>query len=148
MRRNDATAQVHSINVSGALRSVIFAGQTITTGIFKSAVGGNAHAHKLGIEGDAQGDLSVHGGLDKAVYFYPREYYAAWEKRLGSETLRSGSFGENVTSVGLLETDVHIGDVFRIGSATLQALQPRSPCYKLQIRFWKARHDHPFFSTR
>ena len=145
MQWKDARTTVHSINVSGALRSVPFAGETITTGFFKSAVNGDAHARQLGIEGDAQGDLSVHGGPDKAVYFYPREYYAGWEKRLGSGPLGSGSFGENVTSIGLLETDVHIGDVLRIGSATLQVLQPRSPCYKLQIRFGRPDMTALFF---
>ncbi len=103
MQINPATAKVHSVNVSGALRSVLFAGHVVTTGFFKSAVSGVAHAHKPGIEGDAQGDLSVHGGLDKAVYFYSREHYAAWEELLGSGPLPAGSFGENVTSDGLLE---------------------------------------------
>jgi len=65
-------ARVHSINVSGELRYVRFAGQVVTTGFFKTPVGGEVYAHKLGLEGDAQGDLSVHGGLDKAVYFYPK----------------------------------------------------------------------------
>ena len=75
-------ARVHSINVSGELRYVRFAGQVVTTGFFKTPVGGEVYAHKLGLEGDAQGDLSVHGGLDKAVYFYPKEHYALWENCL------------------------------------------------------------------
>lgn len=127
--------RVHSINVSGALRVVEFAGQAVTTGFFKSAVTGKVNAHQLGLEGDAQGDLQVHGGLDKAVYFYPREHYAEWERLLDTGPLPPGSFGENVTSEGLLETTLSIGDVLQIGTARLQVLQPRSPCYKLQIRF-------------
>ena len=117
------------------LRSVRFAGHMVTTGFFKSAVNGAAHVRKLGVVGDAQGDLNVHGGLDKAVYFYPQEHYAPWEELLGSGPLPPGSFGENVTPAGLLESDLHIGDILQIGTATLQVLQPRSPCYKLQIRF-------------
>ncbi len=132
-------ARVHSINVSGKLRDVPFAGKTVTTGFFKSAVDGAVFAHAMGMDGDAQGDLSVHGGLDKAVYFYPLEHYTMWEELLHSGPLPPGSFGENVTSKGWLETDLFIGDVFQIGTATLQVVQPRSPCYKLQIRF--ARPD-------
>ncbi len=139
------TAKVHSINVSGELRDVPFAGQIVTTGFFKSAVEGAVFAHKLGLSGDAQGDLSVHGGLDKAVYFYPREHYARWEDLLGSGPLLPGSFGENVTSEGSLEADLCIGDVIQIGSATLQVVQPRSPCYKLQIRFQRPDMTALFF---
>lgn len=138
-------ARVHSINVSGELRHVRFAGQIVTTGFFKTPVGGEVYAHKLGLEGDAQGDLSVHGGLDKAVYFYAKEHYALWEELLASGPLPPGSFGENVTSDGLLETDLHIGDVIQIGTATLQVLQPRSPCYKLQIRFGRPDMTALFF---
>ncbi len=123
-----------SINISG-LRDVSFGGQTITTGFFKEPVQGSVQVRELGIVGDAQGDLTVHGGLDKAVYIYPNEHYSAWEKLLGDTALPPGSFGENVTSEGLLETDVHVGDLVQIGTAVLQVRQPRSPCYKLQIRF-------------
>ena len=139
------TSRVHSINVSGGLRSVQFAGHVVTTGFFKAPVGGDVYAHKLGIEGDSQGDLRIHGGLDKAVYFYPKEHYATWEGVLGSGPLPPGSFGENITSEGLLETGLHIGDVIQIGTATLQVLQPRSPCYKLQIRFERPDMTALFF---
>lgn len=145
MPRNQATAQVHSINVSGALRNVLFADHAVVTGFFKSAVSGTAHVHRLGVAGDAQGDLSVHGGPEKAVYFYPREHYAEWQNLLGTGPLSPGSFGENVTSEGLLETDLQVGDVLRIGTVTLQVLQPRSPCYKLQIRFGRPDMTYLFF---
>lgn len=128
-------AQVQSINVSGGLREVEFAGQIVTTGFFKSPVSGKICARQLGLEGDAQGDLRVHGGLDKAVYFYPQEHYPDWEKLLGTGPLPPGSFGENITSKGFLETDLNVGDVIRIGTALMQVLQPRSPCYKLQMKF-------------
>ncbi|MBB6145298.1 MOSC domain-containing protein YiiM [Silvibacterium bohemicum] len=126
---------VQSVNVSGALRDVEFAGQTIRTGYFKQPVGTNVSVYRLGLEGDVQADRTVHGGADKAVYFYPHEHYAGWEVLLGSGPLPAGSFGENITTNGLTEEDVCIGDVLRIGSALLQVTQPRSPCYKLQIKF-------------
>jgi MOSC domain-containing protein YiiM len=144
---NPATikTKVESINLSGAIKEVLFAGQLVTTGFFKSAVEGAVFAHRLGLEGDAQADLSVHGDVGKAVYFYPREHYQAWEKLLGSGPLTRGSFGENVTSEGWLETDLNIGDIFRIGTATLQVVQPRTPCYKLQIRFQRPDMTVLFF---
>jgi MOSC domain-containing protein YiiM len=145
VQREPGKPRVCSVNVSGELRSVLFAGHRITTGFFKSPLSGMAHARKLGIEGDFQGDLSVHGGPEKAVYFYAREHYAAWEMLLGSGPLPPGSFGENITSEGLLETDLNIGDVVRIGTSTLQVLQPRSPCYKLQIRFERPDMTALFF---
>lgn len=145
MQTRAETATVHSVNVSGALRSVWFAGGQIETGFFKSPITGRAHAHRLGLAGDAQADLSVHGGPEKAVYFYAREHYAAWEALLGTAPLAPGSFGENVTSEGWLESDLCIGDVLQIGTATLQVLQPRSPCYKLQIRFGRPDMTFQFF---
>lgn len=129
---------IHSVNVSGALRDVRFAGQTIRTGYFKEPVNSDVSVHRLGLDGDAQADLTVHGGLDKAVYFYAHEHYASWEALLQSGPLQPGSFGENITTNGLLETDLCIGDVLRIGNTMLQVTQPRSPCYKLQIRFQRA----------
>ena len=144
-REAAAQSRVHSINVSGKLRQVQFAGQLVTTGFFKEPVSGQVYAHRFGLEGDAQGDLSLHGGPDKAVYFYPKEHYEAWEDLLGSGSLAPGSFGENVTSEGLLESDLRIGDVMQIGSATFQVLQPRSPCYKLQIRFERPDMTALFF---
>jgi MOSC domain-containing protein YiiM len=145
MRSKPAIPKVYSVNVSGALQSVFFAGHRITTGFFKKPRSGVASAHKLGIEGDAQADLSVHGGPEKAVYFYAWEHYAEWEMLLGSGPLPPGSFGENITSQGILEADIHIGDVLRIGTAILQVLQPRSPCYKLQIRFGRPDMTALFF---
>lgn len=145
LSRPTTKAKVHAINVSGKLRDVQFAGRIVTTGFFKSSVSGAVFAHRLGMQGDAQGDLSVHGGLDKAVYFYPQEHYALWEELLGSGPLPPGSFGENVTSEGWLETDLYIGDVIRIGTAMLQVMQPRSPCYKLQIRFKRPDMTALFF---
>ena len=130
-------AQTYSINV-GQVREVPFAGRTVTTGIYKEPVHDETPVGELGLFGDAQADLTVHGGLDKAVYFYPREHYLLWEKILDCKDLPHGSFGENVTSQGLTETELYVGDVLRIGTTVLQVLQPRSPCYKLQMKFGRA----------
>jgi MOSC domain-containing protein YiiM len=86
----------------------------------------------LNIEGDEQSDLSVHGGVEKAVYAYPAEHYPPWRQELGME-LPWASFGENLTTEGLSE-DVRIGDRFRIGTAEFVVTQPRMPCFKLGIR--------------
>jgi MOSC domain-containing protein YiiM len=88
----------------------------------------------LNVEGDAQSDLTVHGGVDKAVYVYPSEHYEPWRQELPGIDLPWAVFGENLTTEGLLE-DVRIGDRFRIGSAEFVVTQPRLPCYKLGIRF-------------
>jgi len=126
--------RVYSVNV-GKPRDVEFFGQVVSTAIFKEPVSGTVTARHLGLDGDKQADLTVHGGPQKAVYFYPREHYADWEKLLGTGPLAPGAFGENITSEGFSEADLCIGDVIQIGSALLQVLQPRSPCYKLQIKF-------------
>ncbi len=145
METEPMSASVLSVNVSGALRSISVAGTSVTTGFFKTAVDCAVYARRLGLDGDAQADLSVHGGPEKAVYFYPWEHYAPWEKLLGTGPLAPGSFGENVTSKGLLESDLNIGDILQIGTAKLQILQPRSPCYKLQLRFGRPDMTALFF---
>src|SRR5437879_13597950 len=94
---------IHSINVSGILE-IMFSGQIITTGIFKEPVAGLIEAHNLGLTGDAQADLTVHGGPEKAVYFYPHEHYAAWKKVLGMDRFSPGSLGENITPTRLTES--------------------------------------------
>jgi MOSC domain-containing protein YiiM len=126
---------VYSLNLSGDLRDIEFAGQIVTTGYFKEPVDRSVQARKLGLDGDGQGDLKAHGGAEKAVCFYPREHYAVWERLLGTGSLSPGSFGENVTSEGFSELDLCIGDVLRVGSTVLQVRQPRHPCYKLQFKF-------------
>lgn len=90
---------------------------------------------QLNVQGDRQSDLSVHGGADKAVYAYPSEHYAFWRSELPDMDFPWGAFGENLTTEGLLEDKVHIGDRFRAGSAELAVTQPRMPCFKLALRF-------------
>ncbi len=92
----------------------------------------------LDLAGDGQADLDVHGGTDKAVYAYPSEHLAVWTAELG-EVLGEAPFGENLSTLGILERDVGIGDVWRWGSATLQVTQPRWPCFKLSL--FRSRDD-------
>jgi MOSC domain-containing protein YiiM len=104
------------------------------TGIYKAPTEKRVRVLRLHLDGDGQADLSAHGGENKAVYGYAREHYETWAEELGRDDLTSGQFGENLTTEGLLEAEVGIGDVFRIGTAILQVSQPRSPCFKLGIR--------------
>jgi MOSC domain-containing protein YiiM len=89
----------------------------------------------LNLDGDKQADLTVHGGPDKAVYAYPSEHYEFWHKVYPNINMPNGMFGENFTTEGLMESEVNVGDVFRIGSAKVIATQPRMPCYKLGVKF-------------
>jgi len=103
----------------------------VLSGIVKAPVAGRVRAHRLGLGGDGQADLTVHGGPAKAIYAYSHDHYRYWADALGRADLGPGSFGENLTVDGMLEGDVRIGDIYRIGSAVLQVTQPRSPCFKL-----------------
>jgi MOSC domain-containing protein YiiM len=110
-------------------------GQEVLTGIFKAPVDKRVRMRKLNLDGDRQADLSVHGGRDKAVYAYPSEHYPFWKKELPEEEFPWGAFGENLTTSGLLEKTVYIGDRFTIGTAEVVVTQPRLPCYKLNLKF-------------
>lgn len=90
-----------------------------------------------GLDGDEQGDRRVHGGPDKAIHHYPRDHYAAWRNELGAHALleAAGAFGENLSSVGLTEADVCLGDRFTLGTAVVEVSQLRQPCWKLSDRF-------------
>lgn len=124
--------RVVSVNV-GRPRTVSHQGRSVRTAIFKEPVIGAVHVGRLNLDGDKQADLRVHGGEDKAVYAYPSEHYAYWAEQLG-RAFPWGQFGENLTVEGLLEDDVYIGDVFRIGSVRLEVTQPRTPCFKLAMK--------------
>ncbi|HEU4709910.1 MAG TPA: MOSC domain-containing protein [Pyrinomonadaceae bacterium] len=130
--------KIISITV-GRPRLVMRNDEPVSTGIFKEPVSGRLMMRTLNLDGDRQADLSVHGGPEKAVYVYPSEHYGLWKQELPEMDLSWGVFGENFTTEGLLETEVHVGDKFRIGSAEVMVTQPRMPCYKLGIRF--ARTD-------
>jgi MOSC domain-containing protein YiiM len=126
-------ARLVSVNV-GQPREVETPRGIVLTSIFKSPVQGRVAVRGNNVAGDRQADLTVHGGPKKAIYAYAWEHYAYWTGALRRE-LTPGSFGENLTTEGLLETDVQIGARYRVGSAILQVTQPRMPCYKLALRF-------------
>jgi len=126
--------RILSVNVSFP-KEVDFEGQKVTTGIFKEPIDGRIMLRTLNLEGDKQADLTVHGGPDKAVYAYPIEHYEFWLKVFPNMEMPNGMFGENFTTEGLMEAEVNVGDVFRIGSSKVVATQPRMPCYKLGVKF-------------
>ena len=133
LSRNVIGMTLISINV-GLPREITHGGRAVTTGIFKAPVAGPVWLGRLNLMGDGQADLRVHGGADKAVYLYPFEHYAYWAGELGRSDFSHGQFGENFTTSGLIEDEILIGDVLRIGVARMQVTQPRSPCFKLGIR--------------
>ena len=126
--------KIVSVNV-GMPREVVWKGMTVQTGIFKEPVDGPVAISKLNLAGDKQADLTVHGGSEKAVYAYPAEHYKYWRNELPQVSFSWGKFGENLTTEGLREDTLCIGDRLRVGSAVLMATQPRMPCYKLDLRF-------------
>ena len=123
-----------SLNV-GLPREVTWNGQTTLTGIFKDPVDGPVMMRRLNLDGDRQADLSVHGGPTKAVYAYPVEHYSYWKEQLPEQELLFGAFGENLTTKGMDEDSICIGDRFSIGKARVIVTEPRMPCFKLAIRF-------------
>jgi MOSC domain-containing protein YiiM len=126
--------QIISVNV-GLPREVVWKGMAVNTGIFKEPVDGPVTISKSNLAGDQQADLTVHGGSDKAVYAYPAEHYEYWRQELPEVPFSWGKFGENLTTEGLSEDTLCIGDCVRVGSAVLMVTQPRMPCYKLALRF-------------
>ncbi|MNI35622.1 6-N-hydroxylaminopurine resistance protein [compost metagenome] len=122
-----------SLNISKPVQ-MKFNNKEVSTGIFKTPVNDSLFLSWENFEGDGQADLVHHGGREKAVCVYAYEHYPFWEKELGTQ-LGFGAFGENLTVRGLVETDVCIGDVFKLGEAIVQVSQPRQPCFKLSIRY-------------
>ena len=123
-----------SVNV-GLPREVGWRKNSVRTSIYKTPVSRRVRVARLNVEGDQQSDLSVHGGIDKAVYVYPADHYSFWREELPGIDLPWGAFGENFTTEGLVEKTVHIGDSLRVGSAEFIVTQPRMPGFKLGIRF-------------
>lgn len=125
--------RVLSVNV-GRPRRVLWNGTPVTTAIYKEPVAGPVRIRTLNLDGDRQADLSVHGGWDKAVYAYPSEFYEVWRRERPELELPWSRFGENLTTASLLDSEVNVGDRFRVGTAELIVTQPRLPCFKLGIR--------------
>ena len=144
---SNADMKLISVNV-GLPREVPWNGGSVATGIFKESAPGPIRVERLNLAGDRQADLSVHGGPDKAVYAYPSEHYTYWRRELGDGELPWGMFGENLTTEGLDEKAVRIGDRFRVGTAELRVTQPRVPCYKLGIRFGRPEMVKRFLNSR
>ncbi len=129
--------RVLSLNL-GVARPLSMKGRSVLSGIVKTAHAGPVAVGPLGLAGDEQADPSVHGGLSKAVYAYPREHHAFWQTvraqagvAAWGDTLPPGALGENLTVEGLLESQVWIGDVWRFPDCALAVSEPRFPCEKL-----------------
>jgi len=139
--------KVLSLNV-GLPREVTWQGKRVTTGIFKEPIQERVMMRTLNLDGDQQADLTVHGGVSKAVYAYPSEHYNYWRSELPGMDLSWGMFGENFTAEGFLEDAVYIGDRFRIGETEVMVTEPRMPCYKLGIKFGRADIIKRFLASR
>jgi MOSC domain-containing protein YiiM len=135
-----------SVNVS-LPKEVSHRSGTVETGIFKEPVAGRIMLRTLNLDGDGQADLVNHGGTHQAVYAYPAEHYDYWQRELGRDGFGFGQFGENFTVEGMLEDEVHVGDVFRVGGARVEVSQPRTPCFKLGIKMGLPRFPKLFLAS-
>jgi MOSC domain-containing protein YiiM len=127
-----ATGSIRSVNV-GRVRTVEFRGGSDRTAIWKSPVAGPVRVRGVNLDGDDQADRSVHGGPDKAVYAYAAEDLAWWAAAL-ARPVDPGTFGENLTTIGIDLAGAVVGERWAIGTTVLEVSQPRIPCYKLGIR--------------
>ena len=125
--------KILSINVSEP-QKVIFNGKELITSIYKKPIDGSVDVTDIGISGDRQADLKVHGGYDKAVYAYSHKHYKKWSEEMGQEYNDFGLVGENLTIDDFDEKLIKIGDEFEVGSCIFQVSQPRIPCYKIGIK--------------
>ncbi len=137
---------VLSVNVA-QMREIERHGELVKTGIWKHPVTGPVAVRGVNVEGDDQGDRSVHGGPDKAVYAYAREDIDWWESELG-RALPDGVFGENLTLKGVDPSKALVGERWRIGSVVLEVSEPRIPCWKLGVRFGDPRMLKRFAKAR
>lgn len=116
-------------------RELVWKGNPQLTGIYKLPVDGPIRLVEDGVKGDLIGNKKVHGGKFKACYLFSSEHYTYWKPQYPRLHWNWGMFGENLTTEGLLDSDIQVGDIYRIGSATVQATIPREPCYKLGLKF-------------
>lgn len=135
-----------SVNVS-LPKEVQNNGKTMTTGIFKEPVKKRVMLRTMNLGGDGQADLVGHGGIYKAVYVYSIENYEYWKSELSRNDFTYGQFGENFTVEGMLEDEIHIGDVFRVGGALVEVTQPRVPCAKLGFKMGMAKFPKLFLQN-
>jgi MOSC domain-containing protein YiiM len=132
------TARLASVQVG---RIAPLGPEAVPSGFIKRAVAGAVRVGPLGLDGDAQADLTVHGGPEKAVYGYAANHYPTWAMDFPAlaKRFQAGSMGENLTVAALNEDDICVGDVHAIGSALLQVCQPRQPCFKLALAMGESR---------
>lgn len=135
-----------SINVS-LPKTVEHEGRKVSTGIYKEPIPGPVRVGPMNLSGDGQGDLLAHGGVYKAVHVYDMGSYRYWQEELGRGEFPYGQFGENFTTSGMPDDGVHIGDIFRIGSATFEVTQPRTPCFKLEMKMGIPAFSHRFLES-
>jgi ferredoxin-NADP reductase/MOSC domain-containing protein YiiM len=147
-------ARLLSVNV-GLPCDVTWRGKSVHTGIWKAPVEGPHMVRRLNIDGDGQGDKAGHGGEHRAVFVYQYDSYRYWQSQLGRPSLSYGQFGENFTVEGLADTEVCIGDRYRIGAALFEVTQPRVTCYRVGIRMNEpemaallVKHGRPGFYFR
>jgi ferredoxin-NADP reductase/MOSC domain-containing protein YiiM/ferredoxin len=129
----EGAGKLLSVNV-GKPKNVAWQGRTVFTGVYKDSVTGPCRVGKLNLDGDGQGDLSGHGGEQRAVFVYQMDSYRYWERELGRNDFVYGQFGENFTVEGLADDEVCVGDRYRIGSALFEVTQPRVTCYRVGLR--------------
>ena len=141
------TPSLISVNV-GLPKTVQWRDQSVSTGIYKSPVGGPVALRKHNLDGDKQADLSVHGGPTKAVYVYPTQHYDYWRGELPDVEFGWGHFGENLSVDGMDEESIYIGDEFSVGTARVVVTEPRMPCFKLSIRFGRADMPKRFLQSQ
>ena len=132
-REKRAMPRLLSLNV-GLPRDIEWQGKTVHTAVWKAPVQGRRMARRLNVDGDGQGDLAGHGGEHRAVFVYQMGSYRYWENQLSRNDFTYGQFGENFTVEGLPDTEVCIGDHYRIGGALFEVTQPRVTCYRVGIR--------------
>lgn len=139
-------SHVLSVQV-GRPREHEWLGRTVRTSIFKATAAGPVAVRRENVEGDDQSDRRVHGGADRAVYAYSREDEDWWQAELG-RPVQAGTFGENLTTVGLDLRAATIGETWRVGTALLQVSEPRTPCWKLGLRMGDHRFPRAFAAAR
>jgi MOSC domain-containing protein YiiM len=138
---------VHIFHVSvGRPQEIEFEGRLIRTSIFKTLVDGKVPVRLNNIDGDEQSDPNAHGGRNKAVYVYSRDYYDDWARELGIESLQTSQFGENLTVSGCRDTEVRIGSRYRFGEVEATVTQPRLPCPKIGLRLGDKNFPKTFWN--
>ncbi|AXI41941.1 MOSC domain-containing protein [Sulfitobacter sp. SK011] len=131
----------------GKPRMIRHMGKDVPTAIHKKPIGGLCMVRRTNIDGDEQANLKAHGGPDKAVLASPIEHYSFYNDLYGQEPFEHGHFGENLTTEGLVESEVRIGDQFSVGRAVFEVTMPRMPCYKFGVKLGSSKALETCIST-